>query len=279
MASCVPELTIRSTIAIVGSSNGIVRQIGTGTLLAVADMRFVVTAAHVILEAQKCQFTVGISGGSGGFFTALTGQCILSKSSEIRGGEDKHDFALYLLDDRQVSRLDDVEYVRIADVSFNAEFANSLFVITGFPGMWSTQLAGGDEIMKFKILQYGTYSFTGSTSALDGYDPTQHFLLQATPSELLDHEGKSTTFRSRSGHPAQFHSDLGGISGCSVWLVGNFSTSIDRWTKQNCKLVGVETGVFQKRGAIKATRWGAVASLLHKAFPTLRPSIELHIGS
>ncbi len=276
MASCVPDITIKSTVAIVGAKALGISQIGTGTLLAVADMRFVVTAAHVIGQAQERELTLGISGGSSGLFTALTGQCLLTGSSKRNEGDDKHDVAIYLLDERQTRRLIGVEYVRIADVSFKPDLSNGLFVVTGFPGIWSTHLTGDEEVMKSKLLQYGTYSFTGSTSALAGYDPQHHFLMQATPSQLLDHTGSPTSFRTRSGYPAQMSTDLGGISGCSVWLVGNMTVPATQWGKSECKLVGVETGVFQSRGAIKATRWNAVASLLYNAFPSLRPSIELY---
>lgn len=277
MALYVPEITIKSTVAIVGAKASVLRQIGSGTLLAVADMRFVVTAAHVMRQAQKDQLTLGISGAAGGFFTALTGHCMVTGDGEPNENYDHHDIAVYLLDAHQISKLSSVEYVRLSNVSFNPDLSNCLFVITGFPGIWSTPLSDDEEVMKSKLLQYGTYPYTGSTSALEGYYPDHHFLMQASHSQMLDYAGNPATFRTRSGYPAQMNTDLGGISGCSVWLIGDTSIPITQWSKSASKLIGVETAVYRNRGAIKATRWKAVVSLLYHAFPALRPAIELHL--
>lgn len=275
MASFIPDLIVKSTVAIVGARAPAVTQIGSGTLIAVADMRFIVTAAHVIREAQRRQYTIGVAGVGSDSLTALTGQCILSVNSE-GSNKDTQDIAIYELDERQTSRLTGVEFLLLGDVSFEFNLDECLLVVTGFPGIWSTQSTKVDEVIKSKILQYGTYTFSGSTAALDGYDPQHHFLMQATPTQLLDHAGSPTSFRTRTGYPASFAQDLGGISGCSVWRIGRLSTPTEHWSQSSCKLVGVETGVFPSRGAIKATRWKAVASMLYHIYPKLRPVIDLH---
>lgn len=275
MAACVSKLMTSSTVAIVGAKAPVVRQIGSGTLLAVADLRFVVTAAHVVREAASKGLTLGATGVNGGQFTALAGQWILTATST--SANDRHDVAIYKLDDHQIKRLDGVEFVRISDASFDHDLSTGYFVVTGFPGMWSTVLDGEDKIMKSKLLQYGTFSFSGSTTALGGYDATQHFLLEASPAAVLDHAGRPTSFRTRTGFSARMPSDLQGISGCSVWKIGDLTSPITTWTKSGCRIVGIETGVFEERQAIKATRWNAVTTLLYNAFPTLRSTIELYV--
>lgn len=276
MAACTPSLVTASTVAIVGMRAPFVRQIGSGTLLAVADVRFFVTAAHVLVQAKEYGMTVGISGGKGGNFTALSGNWIVTSADVGSNGDDKHDVALYRLDERQLSRLDNVEFVRIADVSFARDISSGYFVVCGFPGMWSTVSDSDDTVMKSKLLQYGTYAFEGSTSGLNGYDPERHFLLQATPESMLDHNGEPTHFRTRSGHSANMPGDLAGISGCSVWMIGDFNTPVANWSKQAARIVGIETSVFTRTGAIKATRWNAVMSVLHAAYPELRRTIEMY---
>jgi len=276
MSACVPELTVTSTIAIVGAKAPVVRQLGSGTLLAVADLRFVLTAAHVVRESARHELTLGISGGQNGHFTAAGGNWILSAASSPDPADDKYDIALYQLNDYQISRLAGIEFVRIADASYVSDLSNGYFVVTGFPGMWSTVLDGAEVTMKSKLLQYGTYAFSGSTSALAGYDAAHHFLLEATPSEVLDHTGKPTTFRTRTGFTAQMPADLRGISGCSVWMIGDLTTPVATWAKNASRIVGIETGVFPSRGAIKASRWNAVTTLLYNAFPTLRSTIEIY---
>lgn len=276
ISACVPELTLSSTIAIVGAKAAVVRQIGSGTLLAVADLRFVLTAAHVVREAVRHDLTLGISCGMNGQFTAVPGNWILSAGSDKDSNDDKYDVALHQLNDYQISRLGQGEFVRIADASFATDLSSGYFVVTGFPGMWSTVLDGAEDTMKTKLLQYGTWAFSGSTSALGGYDAAQHFLLEAAPLEVLDHTGKPASFRTRTGAPAQMPTDLRGISGCSVWMIGDLAKPVATWSKGASRIVGIETGVFPTRKAIKATRWNAVTTLLYNAFPILRSSIEIH---
>lgn len=276
MAACTPPLIASSTVAVVGARAPTVRQIGTGTLLAVADARFVVTAAHVLVHAKEHGMTVGISGGLHGQLTALPGNWIVTSADWASNGDDAHDVALFRLSERELSLLGNAEFVRIGDVSFESDLSNKYFIVCGFPGMWSTRSEGDDEVMKSKLLQYGTYAFQGSSIGLSGYDPNRHFLLEATPAAMLDHDGSSTHFRTRSGHSASMPSDLSGISGCSVWEIGDFRTPVATWSKHLARIVGIETSVFPRAGAIKATRWNAVISVLHVAFPDLRRTIEMY---
>lgn len=276
MASCVPDLIRAATVAVMGSRAPSVRQIGTGTLLAVADARFLVTAAHVLVHAKELGMTIGISGGVGGQLTALPGNWVVTSADRAHNVNDSHDVALFRLGKRELSRLGEVEFVRICDVSFERDLSSKYFLICGFPGMWSTSSAADHEVIKSRLLQYGTYAFQGGSASLVGYDPNRHFLLEATPAAILDDEGSPTHFRTRSGHQASIPSDLAGISGCSVWAIGDFRKPVWTWSKNSARIVGIETGVFTGAGAIKATRWSAVTSVLHGAFPDLRRAIEMY---
>jgi hypothetical protein len=276
MATCVPELAVRSTVAIVGAKAPVVRQIGSGTLLAVADFRFVITAAHVLREATRQEYTLGVSGAASGYFTALAGKWMLSMGSTNDASDDKYDVALYQLDDSQIARLGSAQYVRIADASFERDMSKGYYVVSGHPAMWSTVLDGAEDTMKSKILQYGTHAFSGSSNALDNFDADHHFLLEATHDQVLDHTGAPVTFRTRSGFNARMPDDLPGVSGCSVWKIGDLSTPIDRWSKKTARIVGVETGFYSTRRVIKVSRWNAVTTLLYNAFPAARRAIEIY---
>jgi hypothetical protein len=102
------------------------------------------------------------------------------------------------------------------------------------------------------------------------------FRLEATPAELLDHRGSPTSFRTSGGFAAQIPDDLRGVSGCSVWRIGDVSAPVETWSASTARIVGVETGVFSARGAIKAGRWNAVTTLLYNAFPATRSAIEIY---
>lgn len=274
MAARTPPIIASVTVSIVGSHSGNVRQIGTGTLLAVADAKFVVTAAHVLLKANEQELTVAISGGMGGTFTALTARDWIITADDQNN--DQIDIALYQLDEREIDRLKTSEFIRIGDVCFDRDFSNAYFVVCGYPAMWSTTSHSADDEMKAKLLQYGTYAFKGSVSALAGFNPDRHILLDGAPENLLDENGDAARIRTRSGYPASFPQDLSGVSGSSIWRIGDTNIPISEWQANDARIVAVQTGIYTSNGTIKATRWNSVASLLHAAFPELRPSIEMY---
>lgn len=272
---CVPRLSVTSTVGIVGSKNGSTRQIGSGTLVALADERFVLTAAHVLRYADEMGMTVGVAPE--GMMTACTRNWILTGGARDHAADDLFDIALYELDQRDVLRMPEAGFVRIADASFDTNLAYGYFLISGFPGIWTTSLdMNTDASMKSKLLQYGTTAFEGDVTALDGFDANLHFLLTGSDEHVFDLKGAPIKFRTRAGHKASLPDDLGGVSGSSVWWLGDLRTDPKTWTSEKARIVGIQTGVYRARRAIKATRWKAVSTLIYGAFPTLRPVIEMH---
>ena len=275
MSECVPELAARSTVGIVASTNQYVRQIGTGTLLAVADHRFVVTAAHVVHQDALAGATFGISGTVDGQFVAAVGSWILSGDSADRPS-DEHDIGIYEFSPEQAARFADDVFVRVADVDFPADLSHGFFVVCGFPAVWSTSLKPSDMTLSTKMLQLGTFALQGSVTGLTKYNPQRHFLLEASLDILLDRSARNTSFRTRGGYPAQMPRDLAGVSGCSVWMLGDLRQPIEQWSKKTARLVGIETSVYERRRAIKVTRWNGVTTLLHAAFPRTRRVLEMY---
>lgn len=276
LAKHTPLLVASSTVAIVGARAPTVRQIGSGTLLAIADAKFVVTAAHVLVHAKEFGMTIGVSGGADNSLTALSGNWIVTSAETGDNKLDERDIAVYRLDEHQIRRLSEASFVRIADISFERDLSNGYFIVSGFPAMWSTSSDSNESMIRSRMLHYGTYTFTGALTGLNGYNAERHVLLDATPRALHDHEGNMTSFRTRSGHWADMPRDLAGVSGCSVWMIGDLNLDITQWNSQSARIVGLETGVFERAGAIKVTRWNAVLSILHAAYPDTRRAIELY---
>ena len=274
----VPPLATQSTVAIVASKNRVLCQLGSGTLLAVADQRFLVTAGHVVREAALNKMTLGVSGSMDGQFLAMIHSWRLSPSEDDSVDSDPHDVAIYEFLQDQRTRFHDESFIRVSDVIFDFELSTSYFTLFGFPAMWSSTLTDYDQDAPFtsKLLQYSTVALQDRTYALSGYDSKVHLLLDAAPESTTDHNGQPTSLRTNSGHPAQMPQDLGGVSGCSVWLIGDLRVPIERWSTNSAKPVGVETGVYSERRTIKVTRWNAVTTLLYQAFPMLRPALELY---
>jgi len=274
MSECIPSLVAKSTVGLVASVNQFSRQIGSGTLLAIAEHRFVLTAAHVIRQASESGATLGISGTIDGLFITAKGTWALSEAAKTDG--DENDIAIYELTKDECRRFADDVFVRIGDVAFPSNVTHSYFVVSGFPSMWSTSIGPSEPTVHAKMLQYGTIAFQGNAVALPGFNPNYHFLLEASPDLMIDHQGNETYFRTRTGHSASMPRDLGGISGCSVWVLGDLRKPLEKWMRDDARLVGVETSVYVQSKAIKVTRWNAVTSLLYAAFPQVRPVLEMY---
>lgn len=270
--SLVPDAVVKSTVAVLGSHGGAIRPIGSGTLLAVGEEFFVLSAAHVLRQAAEQQLTVGVAHD--GQITACTRDWILSEPADAR--HDLHDIALYMLTAEEAARFSSSYFVLLGDVSFLADFSNSYFVICGFPALWTTALAASDPSpVKSKLLLMGMDGFSGSTAGLDGFDSERHFLLRATWSDIYEAlTGQPARFRSRMGHHVDFPGGLQGISGCSVWRMGDLRVPPRFWGRP--KLVGVETAVYEKVGAMRATRWNSVTTILRAAFPSTRPTLRMY---
>jgi len=275
----VSSLVINSTVAIVCTtqSKSIV-QVGSGTLLSIADSCFLVTAAHVARATQKMGGTPGIIGLKASLPTALTGEWTLSSSDSESAIGDKYDIALYRLNENQKQRLTGCEFVRIGDVDFSSDLQNGYFVLCGFPSVWSVTSNNCSEPLILRPLLYGVTSYVGLPTGLQGFDTNYHLLFEAIAEKTLDHQGRSARMRTRSNHWVSMPGGLRGISGCSVWLIGNVTSPIHTWNPKDARIVGVETGVFEgAHPTIKASKWNAVLSLIYAAYSDLRPSIDLYI--
>ncbi|MEO8009970.1 MAG: hypothetical protein ABI728_15810, partial [Betaproteobacteria bacterium] len=272
---CIPDLATRSSVALVQPKGELLQQIGSGTLLVVAENRFLVTAAHVTRSAVADGRALGVSGSIDERFVATTGRWVVSGEA---ADDDQYDIAIYEFNADQASRFPTDSFVRISDAIFEEDLSSKFFLVTGFPGMWSTTTSTDAEPMKSRLLQYGTFALQGTTTGLVNFDPALHLLLEATPEHTIDGEGQPVSFRTRTGYAAQIPGDLGGVSGSSVWAIGDLRIPPADWSVAYSRLVGVETSVYRGRGAIKATRWKAITTLLYEAFPVVRPTIEMYVS-
>lgn len=131
------------------------------------------------------------------------------------------------------------------------------------------------ESVSVKALEFTTYAYAGSTESMLGYDAKYHLLIDSTPRDMTESDGSPAVVVRRDGQLATMPRDLKGISGCAVWAVGDLRVPVERWDEKHPKVVAVETGIYQESHVIRTTRWVAVTTLIHEAFPPLRPALEL----
>lgn len=269
---CIPPEAWESNVSIIIVLDKTLRQFGTGTLLRVADASFLVTAAHVIKEAYNLDKGLCITA-SNGSFVQVHGNWMCSSEGQHETTEDPFDIAALQLDYNIVERLKDNLFLRLDDVNFEEDLSNGIFCLFGYPSSLSQPSINADTKLILKPFQYATCPYGGQTDMLSGYQSRFHLLLGANPNETTDINGRHLIFASREGTRLQFPGDLGGISGCSVWMVGAQDVPVEDWSKP--RVVAVQTSVYSNSQIIKATRWVAVSTLLYEAFPELRPALSL----
>jgi len=267
--SRIPIDAWKATVSIVIVLGRKLQQFGTGTLVSIADQSFVVTAAHVIKEAQKYGSSLCLAGERGSF-VQIQGNWLCSVEGQYGTSSDPFDVAVLLLDSSTVEKLSGNTFLRLDDIDFDNDQTTGIFCLCGFPALWSRPSTDAEPTMSVNPLQYVTYAFACSTESLSEYQERFHILLEAGPSENTDIEGNQLVFRGRGGAPASFPKDLGGISGCSVWKIGDRRVPLSEWASLRPKVIGVQTAVYPGLQIIKATRWVAVSTLFYEAFPELR---------
>lgn len=259
------ELPENFSLAIVpiarGHSMESLTAFATGTLLRVAEESFLVTAAHVISDAEKLNSPLAFGVWGENKFLKLIGAPLVTPL--VRG--HWYDLCIWKLPAEIAERVPTENFLRFSTCSGDArnfENRKSVFRVYGFP----CEGVSKDASMHFSPFTLTTHPFRDYPGNLENYDPDIHMLFDVRPEgvqTLGDHGAVFPTTR------AQFE----GISGCPVWEI---PLEIDaQKTMRAARIVGVETCVFSTKGVMRATHWNAVLRFLAKAFPEVRPAASI----
>ncbi len=262
----IPPLAWDATVAIIAEHDRALKQFGTGTLLKIADQTFIVTAAHVVKNAKKSNGSLCFSNKNGKFVPA---------SGEWFCSSDDYDVAVLEISDEVAKKLGISTFLRLHDIELGEDSGTGIYCFFGFPSLWGNICTESSPVMTVTPFQFISHAFEGSTTGLSGYQQKHHLLLAADPRDITNIDGNPQPFRAKGNFPARLPGDLGGISGCSIWKIGDRSVPIEKWSDLTPQVVAVETSVYADRKAIKGTRWFVVTTLLLKAFPNLKPAIML----
>ena len=264
----IPPKAFKATVSIIAfdSKEKVLHQFGTGTLLKIAEDSFLVTAAHVAIMARELSKSLCIGVGNG--FVQLQGDWSLSSE------DTPYDIAVLRLPLDIASKLVDVAHVRLQDVDSGSGLSKGVFCLLGFPTRLSIPSTPDNTTMNVTPFQFLTYAYEGETENLSGYQQKYHLLLSAQEGGT-NNDGKPVNFADRNGVHLKFPGDLGGISGCGIWKMGEYNKPLSEWKRYRPKIVAVQTSVYSNVQIIKATRWIAVSTLLYHAFPDLRQVFSL----
>jgi hypothetical protein len=234
-------------------------QIGSGTLFRVADVSFLVTAAHVY------RITVDHGGGiythdlaDGSEFVPLNGTYHF---------DAEQDLAVIALSGRQIHALPTREYLDIQSTDrLIRRLHEGWYVIHGYPSCWTIV---NPEAQTSVVRPYTRIVrlFNGRTHNLVNYDENRHI--------LLDHEPSSSFTQSMlKGDSPKY---AGGISGSSIWRVIRDGDPHQNWNPENAQIVATETHVYKNGRNVRGTRWAFVYYIIWKCFPELRAPLNIVI--
>jgi hypothetical protein len=256
---------IRESVTPIGfqTPDGTIHPFGTGTLLAVADTHFVISAAHVflrILKGERPIFGFGILPTNDKFgnlpAALLEGQAV--------SFPDPVDVSVLRLDSPSVARLAGRRFLRLNDICLRPMSPGWAFV-SGFPCERVQDV--GEDTTSFTPLHLGAPITGLAPPDLPGFDPELHFVLNNNPADM------NTT----DGSPVSLPSSFGGISGSSVWQTWwPDDDESSRWRTRRVKIVGVQTGVYPLAKLIKASNWEGVLLAIYRSDPELFRSIRMH---
>jgi len=265
--SLIPKNAWESSLFLVAANatTEILGQHGTGTLLRIADDAFIVTAAHVV-SLVKDNNLVLCTGVGNSFVQVYGNWCTPS--------DDVFDIAVLRLSKDLADKLENVPCIRLQDIDFSPDISKGVFCILGYPGKLASISTQHQPVLNIKPFQYITTAFTGKPPFLERYNEKYHLLFMAEEGGT-DYEGNIVNLSDRDGIPLEIPKDLKGISGCSIWKLGNQDEPVTTWRQNKVKIVAVQNAVYSDSKLIKATRWSAVSTLIYEAYPDIRPAMKL----
>lgn len=232
---------------------------GTGVLLQIADVPFLISAAHVLEEVKtaRAMFVPGEIDQA----QTLRGEYAFSPP-----GDDR-DIGVVRLDDDVVALLkaNSWEFLRLDKTVLlkGDELPPAMYALYGYPIELHKREGAVVEPRSYWL---GRRPHQKTASAL-GLKPEHHVALR------LDHDADEHILSANLKRPP----GLLGMSGCGVWLVCDDTDreTPESWSADSYVLAGIEHAFQERRDYIKVTTMTKVLQLIAGTFPELAAAIKL----
>lgn len=246
----------RATAPLVHIKHDQVVEIRSSVLVQIAQMKFLVTAAHEMVDHLKA--------GRPPFVLMSKGKIhpiALHNEQFWTTNDENVDLAVTQLHESTVAYLnDEYSFLRLTDMMSknDRKHESAFYALAGFPSARYTPDTNG--IQCAHNWKYLTYRFNGDYSQVERYNPNVHL--------ILAYERDTRASDDTIVHPP-------GLSGCGVWHVGDpFSARL--FTADDFKLVGIQTAWNRKVEYAKCTWIDSVLTIIWRYFPDARPPMRLH---
>lgn len=222
----------------------------SGVLIELADMRFLVTAAHEVIDNRKAGRHLQIVLPEKGKRTIpLIDELFWTTIDE------EEDLLITRLEKSTLEAMGDYyKFVRVRDMLSRQQTRGlkGLFLILGFPCAMVRPDAEGDPCVE--TWKYISYPYQGDFAQVTNYNPNVH--------QILIYEEKTWNRESQEVFPP-------GLSGSGIWFL-NINGIDDIITPQAFKLVAIQNAWRQPLEYVKGT-WIDIALIaIWKHFPDAR---------
>lgn len=260
---CVPIIAIQK-----GRSPA---QCGTATLFQVADRHFLISAGHIVHDAQVGEAALFSTCAVGSPFIPLDQPPFRTVKDWSRVGDESgpFDIAVWPLSAEQVASFSEAKHFANASiVAYYPDLSRipprELFYLCGFPTGFAAYDPNDNHHLVIDPVRWAAAQCANRREWPASCAPKYHLVLNSRSAVSLDVDGAI----------AQPPAVPVGISGCAVWSLG-WDQGHDAWDPANARIVGIETRVYREPGLIRATGWVGVRSILRKEFTELNSSFFL----
>lgn len=227
---------------------------GSGVLLRIAGVPFLLSCAHVLQDAAQPNTMLFVDGPVGGALIPLRG------TEFHRTTEPGVDLGFALLTTSIRDALSHKKFLGLEDVEPDPVVQEGWYSVLGFPVETTKRVPGAIGSVPFS---FSTPLYSGRLDDhIDGFT----IALKFDTREIVDETG----IPQRTPHP-------GGISGCGIWRLYGFGRRAIRpedWSADDIKLVGIQHGFIANK-AMKGTLVTHAVGCIARAYPELAVPIGL----
>lgn len=229
--------------------------VASGTLFAIGNQHFVVTAAHVLRDFRTdvLQIRIGM-----GYPERPQPLLVTEDNSAV---VDDGDVAVVLLSPENAQRFPGKRVLTLADVTLDPNVDECRCVLFGY--VWDgTQPSHDFAQLLVHNFKYWSQRHRGNIASAT-YDPRRH--------TLVEYHRLARTIP--DGVQRENPLSLGGLSGSALWRVFRPRQVEGGWTPEQMKVVAVENVVYGGR-IIGCTNFSEVLPLFASIAPEVGPQIE-----
>jgi hypothetical protein len=267
-----PDRLEASCALIVGAKSPRFGVLGSGVFFQVADVHFLVTAAHIFREAHLNGLTIGLGCDSNSFL-ALSDQWLSHSLESFEAFEDSIDIAIYRFTQKELEKLTEAAFLRMSDIS--SAHPRGIFTVAGYPGSLNRGPRDANATLPVKALALTLPAYEGPPVDLHNFSSADSILLTANSTISTGPDGAPLQMSDISSYAEGTLRDFRGMSGGPVWLVGTSGTNPATWSRDMPRVVGVQIGVFVGQDLLRVTRWTRVIDLMRLGCPELTSALDI----